>query len=206
MKQPSKASVASAQKVRGEVLEALQAGHPDQAAFILYLSGYPYHEIVRLTGYADWKEARRAINRLINQGKVARRDMRQQEEIARLNRLEKQLQPQIEDGNVSAIQVAIDIGRERRRILADNEPARVAPPQLPSQEEINRFVAGLQARGISVGDPQAFVSDFQARAQQAGYLLASAGAQAESPGDADGEGDDLADVDAEVLELEAAGE
>jgi hypothetical protein len=152
---------------RDDAQEAFRAGAVDEAARLYFLCGYPYGMIARLVGYADWMEARDKINALLLREGRQKRTLRQNVEVARLNRYEMLLQPQAEDGNIEAISKLVEIGQVRRRILADDEPPRQAPPQLPWQE-IERVLSTVAA--IQGADPRLLMERFRTFAGQAGYL------------------------------------
>lgn len=157
--------------LRDDAREALNAGAQDEAARMLHLCGYSWGQLARLTGYPSWQDARRAVTSLYRAERLMQRDLRQQAEIARLERLERHLQPQIEAGNIEAIKEARELSAERRRIMADNEPVRQAPVSLPPLEEMER-AAGTLASSLG-HDPRAAAAKFRALAVQHGYLPAA---------------------------------
>jgi hypothetical protein len=154
---------------RDDAQEAFRAGEVDEAAKLYFLCGYPYGMIARLVGYVDWREAKQKIDSILEKEGRQKRTLRQNVEIAKLNRYESFLQSRAERGDVEAIEIILDIGKDRRRILADDEPPAQAPPQLPWQE-IERVLSTVAA--IQGTDPRMLLERFRTFAGQAGYLPA----------------------------------
>lgn len=158
---------------RDDAQEAFRVGAVDEAAKLYFLCGYPYGMIARLVGYRDWRETKEKIDALLEKEGRQKRTIRQNVEVAKLNRLESFLQDRAERGDIEAIDKIIALSQERRRILADDEPARQAPPQLPWQDIeklINTFAA------IQGTDPRLLLERFKTFAAQAGYLPSPTGA------------------------------
>lgn len=154
--------------LQSDVQEALAGNAPDEAARAMLVMGYTYGQIARACGYESWQKCRRAIEKLLRAEVQMQRDLRQQVEMARLVRLEKKLQPQVEAGNVEAIRAVLEVSRERRKLMADDEPARQAPPPMPSLAELEQRLAfAVASQG---NDPQPALAHFRRLAIHHGYL------------------------------------
>ena len=153
---------------------ALEQGHPDEAAYILLLCGGRAGEIARVCGYPDHAAMQKAVKRLRRQQTIESRAVRQWHEVQRLERLERALQPQIEAGNVEAVKTAAMLSEQRRQIMGDDEPKRVALPQLPPDAEMERITKHFKAiSGVSLDVPS-LMADFKEVAQKGGFLPAGA--------------------------------
>lgn len=133
--------------LRDDAKEALDAGHVDEAVMILVMCGWHWPPIARACGLKTWQEARTVFNRRMGQERRMQRSIRQDVELRKLDRLERRLQPQADQGNVEAIKTILQISESRRKILADNEPERVAPPAIPTYEELARKMEAMEAAG-----------------------------------------------------------
>ena len=165
------------QSLTADAKLALEQGHPDEAAYILLLCGWRAGEIARVCGYPDHVAMQKAIKKLRRQQTVESRTVRQWHEVQRLERLERALQPQIAMGNVEAINQARLLSAERRQIMGDDEPKRVALPQLPPDAEMERITKLFKTVGGLPMDVPALMADFKEVAQRGGFLPA----QVESP-------------------------
>ena len=170
--------------------QALEDGYPDEAAYILLLAAWRPAEVARVCGYPDHQAMRKAVTKLRRQQTIESREARQWHEIQRLERLERALQPQIAMGNVEAINQARLLSAERRQIMGDDEPKRVALPQLPPDAEMERIAKLFKAGGGLSMDLPALLADFKEVAQKGGFL--PAGSDGETAGDV---------LDAEMAEV-----
>lgn len=159
--------------------QALEDGYPDEAAYILLLAAWRPAEVARVCGYPDHQAMRKAVTKLRRQQTIESREARQWHELQRLERLERALQPQIAMGNVEAINQARLLSAERRQIMGDDEPKRVALPQLPPDAEMERITRHFKAiSGVSLDVP-ALMADFKEVAQKEGFL--PAGTESQEP-------------------------
>ena len=189
--------------ITADAKRALEEGRTEEAAYILWLCGWLPGEIAKACGYPDWQTVRKVCRRVQRSQQRDQRDVRQWYEVQKLDRLERALQPQVEQGNVNAIETVLKISAERRKILADDEPVRLAPQPLPSDEELERLTRHLKATSGLRMDVPALLADFKEVAQKGGFL--PAGSDGETAGDIlDAEMAEVV-VDAEHEEAESDG-